>query len=113
VKWNLPPTFRCEECGAIVKEMQSAWETDSRDVRQRLRQVAASSGRDISQFSIDWIRSVIQLPDDEMQVLLKSHYPRVAAARQKQTVHETTTGHSVSVHGSWSLMPPGSGYFLR
>jgi hypothetical protein len=41
------------------------------------------------------------MPDDEMQALLRSHYPRIAEARRDKEQHELTTGHSIMVHGRW------------
>jgi hypothetical protein len=51
------------------------------------------------------------MPDDEMQTLLESHYPRVAEARRNKEQHETATGHSVILHGRSMLYPsPPLGY---
>ena len=115
MKSSLPPTFACKECGAIATELRDAWEVDRRDVRERMRQVAASSGRDLPQFGLDWIRSLIELPDDEMQALLTSHYPRVSTAKQRQAAHEAASGHTVKLHGWWALLglDPGSLYFRK
>jgi hypothetical protein len=53
-----PPTLRCKECGAIVRELVTAERADRHDIRRRLEQVAGASGR-----------------DDEMKVLLDAHSP--------------------------------------
>jgi hypothetical protein len=39
------------------------------------------------------------MPDDEMETLLRSHYPRVAEVRARKEKHEADTGHSISLHG--------------
>jgi hypothetical protein len=41
------------------------------------------------------------MPDDEMETLLRSHYPRVAEVRVRKEQHEADTGHSILLHGWW------------
>jgi len=36
---------------------------------------------------------------DELQTLMRAHYPRSVEARRKKAEHEALTGHSVHVHG--------------
>jgi len=40
---------------------------------------------------------------DEVQTLMKAHYPRAAEARRRRKEHEAATGHSVYVHGYRSV----------
>jgi hypothetical protein len=96
-----PPTVRCKECGAIVRQLIAAHQADCRDVRRRVEHVAAASGRDVTDVAVRWVFSVAQMPEQEMQALLDSHSPRMTAAKRKQREHEALTGHSVPVHGWW------------
>jgi hypothetical protein len=70
-------------------------------LRTRLRSVAASSGRDFVQFGIRWVCSVAAMPEDEMKVLLRSHYPKFAEANRRREEHEAASGHSLK--GWWML----------
>src|SRR5262245_43614983 len=90
-----PPTLRCKECGAIVRELIAAERADRRDVRRRMEHVAAASGRGVREVAVRWVFSVAQMPDGEMQALLDSHSPRLTEAKRKQHEHEALTGHSV------------------
>jgi hypothetical protein len=92
---NLPPSFACKECETIATDLQNAWKSDLEDLRARLEGVAISSGRDPQKMGLHWIFSIAEMPDDELQALLRSHYPRVAETRRKKKEHEGTTGHSV------------------
>ena len=101
VSFKLDPSYMCPECGAIARELRASWKTDVRELRGRLQSVASSSGRDLRTLGIRWVMSVSEMPDDEMAVLLRSHYPRVTEAQRKKEEHETATGHSVSLNGWW------------
>src|SRR5262245_63057861 len=96
-----PPTVRCQQCGEILRELIVAQRADSDDVRRRMADVAAASGRDVKEVALRWVFSVSQMPDQEMQALLETHSPRVKEAKRKQHEHEALTGHSVPVHGWW------------
>jgi hypothetical protein len=63
-----------------------------------------------------WVSSVSKMSADELQTLMRAHYPRSVEARRKKAEHEALTGHSVHVHG-WRHVfgrrsiwwaPPGS-----
>ncbi len=60
-----------------------------------MRDAAASAGRELKEFGISWVFSVAGMPDDEKDVLLKSHYPTVAEVTRKREEHENATGHSL------------------
>ena len=96
---NLPPGVQCEECLKVIRALKVAWRADNQALRTRLRRVATSSGRDLRQFGVEWVMSVATMPDDEMKVLLESHYPRVAEAERLREEHETATGHTMK--GWW------------
>jgi hypothetical protein len=100
-----PAGFQCEECGRLARALRIAWRADNRVLRTRLRDVAVSSGRDIRQLGIGWVFSVATMPDEEMRVVLESHYPRVADATRKREAHETASGHSLK--GWWMLFHYG------
>ncbi|PYR10880.1 MAG: hypothetical protein DMG00_11175 [Acidobacteria bacterium] len=68
-----------------------------------MQSVAETSGRDIRQLNVGWIRSIASMPDHEMTAVLQSHYLDVAKIQQQQQEHETATGHSVRLHGWWAL----------
>ena len=55
--------------------------------------------RDFFQFGVRWVFSVATMPDNEMKVLLDSHYPTLAEANRKRAQHETATGHCL--RGWW------------
>jgi hypothetical protein len=61
--------------------------------------MAESSGRDVDTLRILWVRSVTQMPAQELRTLLGAHYPRAIEARQQKAEHEAATGHSVRLHG--------------
>jgi len=90
------PSFRsCPECFTLATALQGAWHADNQALRIKLRDVAANSGRDFQQFGFQWVMSVTEMPDEEMRVLLESHYPTVAEAKRRCEEHEKATGHSL------------------
>jgi hypothetical protein len=91
-----PAGRRCEECLRIAQALRAAWRDDARALRTRVQDVAASSGRSVRQFGIGWVMSVAAMPEPEMQLLLASHYPRVADANRNRAHHETSSGHSLA-----------------
>ena len=93
---KLPAGHPCAECLKIATALQGAWRADNRTLRTKLRDVAASSGRDVRQFGVGWVFSVANMPDQEMRMLLESHYPTVAEARRRREEHEKTSGHSLN-----------------
>ncbi len=96
-----PLTFQCEECLRIAHALRRAWRADNRELRAKMQQVAAASGRDVQQLKVGWVFSIANMPDDEMNAMLDSHYPEVTRARRHRDEHEAATGHSVRLHG-WS-----------
>jgi hypothetical protein len=107
---KLPTGSTCEQCQKVAQELQDAWTSDLQELRTRLEDVALSSGRDPLKLAIHWIFSMAEMPDVEMKALLQSHYPRVAEAQRNKQQHETTTGHSVILHGRWWLHPYAYGW---
>ena len=99
--WKPPAGFRCKECLRLVRALEAAERADNQALRRRLRSVAATSGRDFFQFGVRWVFSVAAMPDDEMKVLLHSHYPKLAEANRKREAHEAASGHSLK--GWWML----------
>jgi hypothetical protein len=79
----------------IARALQGAWQADHQALRAKLRDVAATSGRDARQLGVRWVFSVAEMPDQEMRFLLESHYPNVAAARRRREEHERASGHSL------------------
>ena len=67
-----------------------------------MQDVAAASGRDVHQLKFEWVCSIANMPDAEMNALLESHYPEVVRVRQLREEHERATGHCVRLHGWWS-----------
>jgi len=95
----LPATFRCAECERIFRELRAAFLLDAKDVAQRLRKAAESSGQDVGTFRTAWVRSVANMPEREMLTLLRAHYPSAIETRRQKAEHEAATGHSVRLHG--------------
>ena len=95
----LPPNFACAECERIFRELRAAFLSDAQEVKERLREMAESSGRDVDTLRTAWVRSVAQMPAQELRTLLGAHYPRAIEARQHKAEHEAATGHSVRLHG--------------
>jgi hypothetical protein len=98
---QLPTRFQCEECRAIARSLQDAWRADNDVLRAKVRNVAVCSGRNVGQFAVDWVFSVATMPDEEMKVLLDSHYPTVIEVDRKREAHEIATGHSLK---SWRML---------
>ena len=88
---NFPPEYRCEECLRIARALRSAWLADNRALRTRMRDAASSADRDLREFGVSWVFSVARMADDEKDVLLKSHYPKVAEVTRKREEHESAT----------------------
>jgi|SRR6476620_3994033 len=95
----LPLDFRCAECERIFRELRAAFLIDAKEVQERLRETAESSGRDVESFRTAWVRSVAQMPAQEMRTLLRAHYPSAIEARRQKAEHEAATGHSVRLNG--------------
>jgi hypothetical protein len=72
-----PLTFQCEECTRIARALRLAWRADTRALRDKMQQVAAASGRNVQQLEVGWVFSIANMPDDEMNAMLESHYPEV------------------------------------
>jgi hypothetical protein len=92
--------FTCVECDGIAGALRAAWRGDKRELIARLREVAASSGRDTHHLAISWVFSVASMPEHEMKTLLDSHYPRLTQATQQRDKHRQASGHSVTLAGS-------------
>jgi hypothetical protein len=88
-------TFHCEECEALLREWLEARRIDEDEMRRNLLEAARSSGREPEEMRDVWVSSIARMPDDEMQTVMRAHYPRSTAARQKKIDHEVATGHSV------------------
>jgi hypothetical protein len=99
---KLPARVPCAECLKIAVALQVALRADNQTLRIKLREVADRSGRDFRQFGLRWVFSVATMPDEEMKVLLESHYPKVAEARRTREQHEKASGHSLS---GWYMFP--------
>jgi hypothetical protein len=92
----LPANADCPECEAILRELLDARQLDLEDMRTRLLEAARSSGRDPEEMRDVWLSSVMRMPDDEMQTVMRALAPRAAEARRrKRSDHEIATGHSV------------------
>ena len=107
----LHSSFECKECEKLAQGLQGAWKFNLQELQARLRHVAISSGRDPQKVRFDWIFSIAEMPDDEMQALLRSHYPRVAEARRKQEQHRDTTGHWVGLR-SWTVQDQANAWWM-
>jgi hypothetical protein len=92
----LPPNLHCEECEAILRELLDARQVDLEEMREHMFQAARSSGREPEKMRDVWLSSVIRMPDDEMQTVMRALAPRATEARRrKKSDHEIATGHSV------------------
>ena len=92
----LPVNPHCPECEDILRELLNAREADLEEMRQHLLDVARSSGREAGEMRNAWLSSVMKMPDNEMQTVLRAHTPRTTEQRRrKKTDHEIATGHSV------------------
>jgi hypothetical protein len=91
--------FACAECERIFRELRAAFLIDAKQVKERLRETAESSGRDVERFRTAWVQSVAKMPEREMRTLLQAHYPSAIEARRQKAEHEAATGHSVRLHG--------------
>jgi hypothetical protein len=95
-------SFQCDECRRLFRALRVAWRTDTRAVRAKMHDVAASSGRDLRQFGVSWVFSIAEMPNAEMRYVLDSHYPHVAEARREGEEHEAASGHSLK--GWWPIL---------
>jgi hypothetical protein len=74
----------------------NAREADLEQMRQHLLDAARSSGREPEEMRNVWLSSVMKMPDNEMQTVLRAHTPRTTEQRRrKKSEHEIATGHSV------------------
>jgi hypothetical protein len=96
---KFPNDFECAECADILQALLNDFHVDHRELRQRLRDTAAASGRTLDEMRHTLIASVGTMPPDEQRTLMKAHYPRTVEARRRKAEHETLTGHSVHMHG--------------
>jgi hypothetical protein len=95
----LQATFRCAECERIFRELRAAFLLDAKEVGERLRRTAESSGQEVERFRTAWVQSVAKMPEQEMLTLLRAHYPGAIETRRQKAEHEAATGHSVRLHG--------------
>ena len=92
----LPVNVDCPECEAILRELLDARDVDLEEMRQHLFEAARSSGRAPEEMRNVWLSSVMKMPDNEMQTVIRAHAPRATEARRrKKSDHEIATGHSV------------------
>ena len=92
----LPPNLHCDECEGILRGLLDARQVDLEEMRQHLFEAARSSGREPEEMRNVWLSSVMKMPDDEMQTVIRAHAPRATEARRrKKSDHEIATGHSV------------------
>ena len=91
IPWNL----RCEECGAILRELAEAWRSDWKNLN--------SSGRD----PVELRNELLSCDDSQLAEMYQQHYAKSVEARRKKTEHEVLTGHTVMLHGMWTS---GLGY---
>ena len=91
----------CAECLRIGLALQAARRADKQALRAKFREVADKSGRDVREFGLTWVFSVANMPDEDMKLLLESHYPTLAKAKRRREEHEKASGHSP--HGWYML----------
>ena len=96
--------FHCDECDAIVKEMVAARKSDLADMRRHLLEAARSSGRGPQEMRDAWLASIVRMPDEELQTVMRAHYPRSEGVRRRKAEHEAATGHSVGALASAVLL---------
>jgi hypothetical protein len=96
--------FRCDECEALVREWLDARRVDLQEMRKHLLEAAQSSGREPEEMRAVWLASIARMPHDEMQTVMRAHYPRTTAARRKQIDHGAATGHPVAQLASAVLL---------
>jgi hypothetical protein len=57
---------------------------------------ALKTGREPDEMRNVWLSSVMKMPDDEMQTVIRAHAPRATDQRcRKKSDHEVASGHSV------------------
>lgn len=92
----LPVNADCPECEAILRELLEARHADLEDLRTHLLEAARSSRRKPEEMRNVWLWSVMSMPDDEMETVIRALAPRATDARgRKKSDHEVATGHSV------------------
>jgi hypothetical protein len=73
-----------------------ARQVDLEEMRKHLLEMARSTGREPEEMRNVWLWSVMKMPDDEMQTMIRAHTPRATEQRRrKKSDHEIATGHSV------------------
>jgi hypothetical protein len=84
----------CPECDALLRAWLDARQADLEDMRTHLFEAARSSGREPEEMRNVWPSSVMTMPDDEMQTVIRALAPRTGR-RRKKSDHEIATRHSV------------------
>ena len=93
---RLPVNVHCPECEDILRELLDARQVDIEEMRTHLFEAARSSGRAPNEMRNVWLLSVMKMPDNEMETVLRAHAPRTTEQRRrKKSDHEIATGHSV------------------
>ena len=92
----LPVNVDCPECEAILRELLDARQVDLEEMLKHLLEAARSTGREPEEMRNVWLSSVMKMPDDEMQTVIRAHLPcATEQRRRKKSDHEVTSGHSV------------------
>jgi hypothetical protein len=92
----LPVDIDCPECEAILRELLDARQLDLQEMRKHLLEAARSTGREPEEMRTVWLSSVMKMPDDEMQTVIRAHAPRATEQRRRRkSDHEVASGHSV------------------
>ena len=92
----LPVDIDCPECEAILRELLDARQLDLQEMRKHLLEAARSTGREPEEMRNVWLSSVMKMPDDEMQTVIRAHAPRTTEQRRRRkSDHEVASGYSV------------------
>jgi len=98
--------YHCEECASILRELIDTAQSERNKLRSRLQGIAEDVERPSVQVSQLWIRAVAGMPDEKFEAMSKTRTS--PELRQRQQQHEMETGHSILMHGRFTLMAAGS-----
>jgi hypothetical protein len=92
----LPVDIDCPECEAILRELLDARQLDLQEMRKHLLEAARSTGREPEEMRNVLLSSVMKMPDDEMQTVIRAHaLGATEQRRRRKSDHEVASGHSV------------------
>jgi hypothetical protein len=107
MKPALPVNVDCPECEAILRKLLDARQADFEEMREHLFEAARSSGREPEEMRNAWLSTVVKMPDDEMQTVVRAplHAPRKRAPARSRTMKSRPAIPSISSSQwfSWAI----------